>query len=403
MAKPDKQKEYKRVAKVAKAGRRSRTGGKFAGLNKHTPVEASPLVITTVGASDLINGNVATGHNVLIGDATFGVIEEGRQLTLVAAASGELSKFVGKAPHVFIKVSDLVKDEYTPALTGMWGAQQIAMWQHIGDTLCAEGLEALEERLQRDRTARFDAINAERAAAEKAAMHVGANVEVWDRAVAGSDDIAAAFEAMTSDKQVEIRFGREVSFGVVLGFFFDQLTDGINVHVGHVGEKSEQAGKIVGGAHLRCFGSTVPETLSHTILASHFGGSVKMIHELVMGLDRVKGGHDAMMSGMYHAVKRIVAERKNKVVPIKSVKPVLTAVPTSLAPVSEVKVDTSAIPAEEIKAAAKPLTSRAEAIKMVIEMMPIEVAARLIASKVSTDTLLATAAAYKEAKEAKSA
>lgn len=318
----EKKAQQRREAEELARGRKTRIK-KVKSASPSSAQAVDELIIPTFEIDELINGNVATGHNVKIGDATFGVIEGGHKLTLVAAESGKLSKFVGKAPHVFITLIDVVNDDYTPRLTGPWGEQQEAMWQHIGAVLGEDGLNALESRLKRDRDARREAMLLEHDAASKVAQYVGEHADVWERAVSGSDAITAAFEAMTSDKPVEIRFNREAPYGVVLGFFFDSRTDGIAIHVGHVGGKSEQFGKILRGAHLRCPIGKLPDTVPEGVLASHFGDSVKMIHDLVMGLDRIKGGRDALMNGMYHAAKRIMLNNRQRVV---NIKPMLTVV-----------------------------------------------------------------------------
>lgn len=282
--------------------------------------EASSALL---GVNDLLDGHMTTGHTVAIGDATFGVIEGGHKLTLVAAATGELAKYVGVWQSTYISMHQIVNDIFDQAcpLKGMAAKKQLAMWQHIRSTLGNEGLDDLEDRLENDRKVRFETRNEELASAHKAAQFVGSDVEVWERAVSGSDAITAAFEKMTADQPAEVRFGNPgnkdaVNYGVVLGFFFDQGTDCINVYVGHVGDKSEHAGKIVVGAHLRCSSGWVPDTLSESILASYFGNSIKAIHELIMDLEWTKFGREALLSGMIDAVKRIMNDRKTKVVPI---------------------------------------------------------------------------------------
>ena len=178
--------------------------GAIPSFTPRVPKSPVQLTVPTVAVNELILGNVATGHNVAIGDATFGIMDSGHKLTLVTASTGELAKFSGKAPHVYITVDDLVMGKYRPRLTGKWGDQQVAMWQHICDAIGNDGLDALEKRLNRDREARRELFKAEHEATEKAAMYVGENIEVWERAVTGSDAITTAFTDMTADTAVEV-------------------------------------------------------------------------------------------------------------------------------------------------------------------------------------------------------
>lgn len=353
----------------------------------------------TLEVQELINGNVATGHNVKIGDATFGIIENGHKLTLVAATSGELKEFVGKAPHVYITVHDLVNDEYKARLTGVWGKQQVAMWQHIGDTIGDDGLNTLEERLEKDREARRQTFNAEREAAEMAAKYAGENAETWDRAVAGSSAITAAFETMTAGQPVEVRFGNMqlkdvASYGLVLRFFYDQATDGMKIEVGHVGQKAEQ--KLLFGTHLRCFGGRVPDTLPEKVAASFHGESIKAIRDLVLnGANR-----DAILDGMYKAARRITADRKKvkpaltlvgKQVASKQVEQVQQSVKSADASMPEVATPVvieqqTAKPVETAKVDDKPMTSQGNNLNAAV--------AALVQSGATPELLAKTIAAY---------
>jgi len=369
-------------------------------------------VTPTLEVQELINGNVATGHNVKIGDATFEIIENGHKLTLVTAASGELKEFVGKASHVFIKVHDLVEDEYKARLKGFWGEQQFAMWKYIRDTIGNDGLDALEARLERDRDARREAWNAERQAAELAAKFADENTEIWGQAVAGSSAISAAFETMTAGQPVEIRFGNlqlkdAAKYGTVLGFFYDQAIDGINVAIGHVGKKSEWAGKLLFGAHLRCFGGRVPDQLSEKILSAHFGESVKMIQDMILN----SPDRDAILSGMLKAAQRITADLK-----VKPMKPVLALVgkqetsaqvevarqPLKMPDVPVPEVATPVVieqqtskPVKTAKVADKPMASQGSNLNAAV--------AALVLSGATPELLAKTIAAYQAISENNSA
>lgn len=261
-------------------------------------VEALP----TLGIAELIRGALATGHRVEIEGAVFEALEGGAQLTLVSASDAKLGRFVNQAQNVFVWVHDLVKDEFNSPLRGIFADKQIAMWQHVVNNLEDDEIEALEVRIGIQREQHRAQRAEEREQAVLAQKFVGENIEIWDRAV-GKADIANAFDAMTAASPVEIRIstvGQDSHYGVVLGFFFDTATNGMKIHVGHVGEKFKFAGKIPCGTYLQCFGGKLPEMLPATLPPG-----VHMIHELIMGLDRTV--RDPIMHGMYRAVKRITA------------------------------------------------------------------------------------------------
>ena len=277
--------------------------------------------------NELFLGNVATGHNVAIGDAMFGIMDSGHKLTLVTAATGELAKFSGNAPHVFITVNDLVLDEYHPRLTGKWGDQQVAMQKHIRQTVGNDVLDALKARMNGDREARQEA----QLSNMPPAFTIDENLALWQ---SSSKDIAAAFAAMSDEKPAEIQIFNEAAYGISLGFFYGThsgRTDGIMIEIGHVGKKSELAGQIGLRTGLWCFRGMLPETLSENALKTANGSSIQKFYDFMMGLDfKVRG---PILDGMHSAFERIRKEPKKPVAaatvtPIKKGIAKLASVPT---------------------------------------------------------------------------
>lgn len=301
-----------------------------ADLNKKTKSRASKGIhevesLPTFGITELIEGALATGHRVEINGAVFESLEAGAKLILVSANNAQLGKFVNHAQNIFVWVHDLVKEEFISPLKGAFADKQCMMWEHIVNSLEDDELAALKMRLEIQREQRRTDIAEEREQEALAQQFVGENADIWNQAV-GKADIANAFDAMTVDHPAEIRIttaGQDSHYGVVLGFFFDTATNGVKIHVGHVGEKTEFMGKVTRGAYLKCFGGKLPETLAATLPSS-----VSLIHEMIMGMDRTV--RDPIMHGMYTAVKRIVMKSAPK-----PKAPVLQLVPASSAPVAQ--------------------------------------------------------------------
>lgn len=319
--------------------------------------------LPTLGLADLIKGALVTGHRVEIGNATFEALEGGNKLTLVSASDAMLSRFVDMAQNVFVWVHDLIKNEFISPLKGPYADKQNAMWQHIVDSMSEEEVAELKARLENEREQRRAEIAKEREQVLEAAQFVGENDEIWNGATPASN-IEATFEAMTSEVPAEIRvttIGNDSHRGFVLGFFFDKKTNGMKIQVGHVVKKSEYANKVSRGLYLTCFGGKVPDVLPPSLPEG-----VKVIHHMVMGLDRKV--RDPIMNGMYHAVRRITSVKE---------KPVFTLVKqegfssSSPAPIAQTKVmespTTQAVKAAELTPTPVPQSAVAELVKSLRE------------------------------------
>lgn len=332
MAKPEKKKEVKREAPVAKAGRRSHGGGKNA--DKGGVVIDTSLQAVILTPDEFVKDGIWTGQQLDLE----GTIYEfnGSGLVLISSTDAGMTKLVNVHRDVFVPIWTLLKEEFPEGkLFGRRREKQEALWNHIVFKLTDEQLNLLEARL--NSTSNFDETSVE---SKKPAFEmVVANPDIWERASANPK---IAFDGMGLGDQspAEIRIFEE-NYGIVLGVFFGghhNRTDGFTLRVGYVGDKAELAGKIRVGTALFCHHGRLPDSLSEMQVSSPFGESLQALFNFLFELDhKVKG---PFMNEMYHAFGRLNSMRKElamKKAPKQQPAATVPVVKTEVTPVIEVK------------------------------------------------------------------
>ncbi len=280
-------------------------GGAVKSFADLTALPVEKVVVATATIDDMINGRVATGHVIGVGEGNlFEVTQKG--LTLRAAEDQALTGYTTRGENIFLPLWSLTLDEFTSPLRNgaknqFFADKQEAMWKHIASEMTDEQTRALKKRLDDEK---------------ESGKYVGEDREIFARA---NRNISDAFEALTLENCfVEFRIGNDLEKSIVVGV---SVSNGaLELRFGHVGGGHELAGKVIKGTVLWASGGLLPETLSEAQLNSVFGPSLTAMRSVLLN-----GTHrEVVISGLLAAHQRLRKEGRAN----QKVASVLTLVPS---------------------------------------------------------------------------
>jgi hypothetical protein len=339
--------------------------------------------------TDMVAGKATTGCLFEAGGSIFELgTNDGKQVYTLKQGAGELAKWTTRGEGVFVCIHHLLMQEFEPRVQESLRDKQGLMWFTVASTMDDSLIDALANRLKQDQ------LESERAAAAaaEAERFVGpADAAVWLTAIGDPAKFDGAFKELQEGGNVNLRLGKTSQDGAVVAVSY--RGDFMQIQPIHIGQNCPMSGVVLKNTYLRCNAGRLDETLPE--IFGDRGEGVAAIWAFIMNteyVDRIKV-RDVFMGGMYHAYRRLHNQPpKLATVGGQAVTPVSSAIVSTPAP-APVQLATSA--------PAKPTgkVNRADAIKYVLTVMPIEVASGLIGSGASIKVLMDTAEAFAAQKQ----
>jgi hypothetical protein len=318
-----------RIATVAKAGRRSKSGGRGQKAKLLHKELSAPLKTM----DDVHALNLHTGDHLELGCAIYEFTAPSMLRLMKVNGEDALASHVGIHHDIFVTFGQLRNPEFDSSLSNGRRAKQEAMWNHARTALGKNGLDDLKSfsdnmrALQQEQ----DRLTAENIATTEEKIprfisdgfgntFIGESLRYWNDATA---DVAKALESLTPDHSpVEIRFGKTCAEGVVFGIWYDAYGNALIVGVGSVGEKSPLHMKVLPKTRLNCRFGKIQETFNLETSPEIWNRirSAKEIHGYLLGLPRSL--RDPFMESLQKAFQRIRSTEPTQtvgnIVPIRS-------------------------------------------------------------------------------------
>lgn len=252
-----------------------------------------PVISWTEMVEAIIEGTLRTGVRVdFAGESQFEYLAPDR-LILVSSTAVVFAPHVRTNENIFVMFWQVAKNNFVSTIPGKAGQKQQLMISYIREQLSEEDLGNLSAFVSSER--------------EKFKF-IGEEATAWSRASAN----VSLLEQLSDKNRVEVRFGKTMEDGIVLGFMFDDTRHStIVVGIGHIGNKHPLAAKTLNGTYLKCSRGQFPEFFDEEKMSQ--GEMIASAGELLKylnggGLEELE--RQQLMNAMMAACKRLHDARK---------------------------------------------------------------------------------------------